>query len=225
MSLKNTSVNMDFSAGKAPAWAWSVGTVVAYLGLYTAYNKNEKKLKLDDVVDVLAVRKGADHSAVQWNKVISLAGLTTLGISLSPVAMDFVENPYELMYISAGMLSVHSMYSVYKYYGTPNIPEVKSFASILDDAKSDLPKDQVALKRKISVLCGMASSLIVNAWLFEYYPMTTPSIISALGLSTMHFYLMEVDFKGALAVRPFGYLAFLVPLLSAAGLTYKYLFN
>ncbi|GBG32064.1 Hypothetical Protein FCC1311_082892 [Hondaea fermentalgiana] len=216
---------MDFSAGKAPAWAWSVGTVVAYLGLYTAYSKTEKKLKSDGLLDVVAVRKSADHSAVEMNKVLALAGLTTLGVSLSPYAIDVVDTPYDLTVASTVMLSVHSMYSVYKYYGSPNIPEASSFLNIVEDAKSESSSGQVAFKRKVSVLTGMAAAGILDAWLLGFMPMSYGSAISALTLGTLHFYFMEVTYNGSLAVRPFGFLAFAVPIVSGIGLAVRYLTN
>ena len=72
-------------------------------------------------------------------------------------------------------------------------------------------KAQVAAKRKASVLCGVAATAVIEAWALGFAAVTPASAAAALSLSSLHFYLMEVDYKGALAVRPFGFLAFAAP--------------
>ena len=75
-------------------------SVGSYLAFYTGYDKyvslydasslaqsdpacrKSKTLKTENVTDVLLVKKGADHTAVQLNKVLALSGLTQLGESL-----------------------------------------------------------------------------------------------------------------------------------------------
>ncbi len=103
---------------------------VSYLGLYTAYDKQTKSLKLSMLMDVLLFSKGLDHSLVQWNKVISLVGLSIMSVALLPNSSKwlFGENK-ELLYISIYLQTVHAIYSCFKYYGSNNIPYITTFVN------------------------------------------------------------------------------------------------
>lgn len=197
--------------------AWTVGTVVAYLGLYTAYSKQTKTLVPGDLLDVLLVRKSVDHTLVQMNKVISLAGITTLAVSLAPGAEQVVTDTHELLQVSMGMLTVHSCYSTFKYYGSPNIPVLSSFPSMIGDFLSDDAKVVLSGKKKASILFGLAATAALDSTLLGYLDASQWVSVGALSASFLHFYLMEQDFKGKLQVRPFGYLGFIAP-IAALGL-------
>jgi len=210
--------------GRPTAITWSIGTVVAYLGLYTSYSKVEKKLRLEKLTDVLVARQGFDAAAVEWNKVLSLAGLTNLGLSFMPGIEQVVSDSRSLMRISTAMLLGHSIYSIFKYYGSPNIPTVSSYVDLGQEIKSDRARDIVAVKRKISVLCGLAGQVVIEGIALDLISLSPLPIVSALGFGVAHFYFMEVDYKGAMAVRPFGYVAFVGPILAVTGLALKNMF-
>mmetsp|Transcript_3673 Transcript_3673/g.5346 ORF Transcript_3673/g.5346 Transcript_3673/m.5346 type:complete len:232 (+) Transcript_3673:114-809(+) len=211
--LGGMHVTVDNGVGSP--MAWTIGSVVAYLGLYTAYDKSSKKLEAKGVLDVVLCRKGLDFTAVQMNKVISLAGLSGLGLAFMPGFDGYCSDPQGLFRISAGLMGAHIAYSSWKYYGSGNIPYVSSFPSMISEARSSKSKDVLNFKRKLSILCGISSSSLMFAcWPMGYIPVTVGSSCSILGLGVLHFYLMEVDYKNALQVRPFGMTAFVIPILA-----------
>mmetsp|Transcript_18417 Transcript_18417/g.58734 ORF Transcript_18417/g.58734 Transcript_18417/m.58734 type:complete len:214 (-) Transcript_18417:137-778(-) len=196
------------------ATTWTVGTVAAYLALYTAYDKATKSLGAGGLLDVLLFRKGADHTLVQVNKVISLTGLTTLSVALLPGAAQVVQSPAELLTQSGGLLAAHSLYSLFKYYGSPNIPYLSTFPQILADFRSEKSKDQVAFARRVSLLAGSAALTLVTCFELGTLPLSAMLAKDTLLLGVLHFYMMEIDYKKQLQVRPFGYLAFAAPAMA-----------
>ena len=100
--------------------------LVPYLLFYTAYSKQEKKLDFKLLVVVLTVSKSLDHTLVEMNKAISLAGLTALTVPFLPAitAVTGREAMRDLTFISMSVLWVHSCYSSFKYYGSNNIPSI-----------------------------------------------------------------------------------------------------
>jgi hypothetical protein len=204
------------AAGVAPlsSTAWSVGLVAAYLGLYTAYDKGSRALRLGALLDVVLVRKGAEHSLVQGNKVLALSGLTALGMALWPGAERVVSSPRSLLLESSGVLAVHGAYSLYKYYGTGNIPALSAWRSL--DVSSSKGKLDVA--RKVSFVSGMVAKDMLIAMCVGWCAMDGVRGVCLLSLGVLHFYTMEIDYKAVLQVRPFAYLAFAVPLCAGAAL-------
>lgn len=181
------------------------------------------------------VSKSLDHTLVQTNKVLALAGMHMLLVAL---IAPFVSLPACLSFLSFSSLSselyaqsvffdaivllvVHSMYSVYKYYNTSNIPVLsREYLAIpfdllrLTRGQLNIKQRYVVLKR-VSILAGVAAN-ITAAWVYLYlYATPLRSVLSAtavllIGMTVAHFYLMEVDVKLKLQVRPFGYLPFLL---------------
>jgi hypothetical protein len=202
------------SVAPVPSAAWSVGLAAAYLSLYSAYDKASRSLRLGTLLDVLLVRKGADHSLVQGNKVLALSGLTALGVALWPGAERVVSSPESLLRESLCVLAVHSAYSLYKYYGTGNIPALSAWRSA--DFSSSKGKLEVA--RKVSNVSGVLAQDVLIAMCAGWCATDGVRGACLLSLGVLHFYTMEIDFKAVLQVRPFAYLAFAVPLCAVAAL-------
>lgn len=150
---------------------------------------------------------------VQLNKVAALVGLALLGLPYLPFAWIFI-NPLrrgELITHAAFILWSHTCYSLYKYYGSKNIPAVT--ISYFGDFVKD---NGVVRMRKLSLLVGLMVQTISTCWFFEWAPLSSTLIASANLFGFMHFYTMEVDYKGKLGVRPFGFLPFVTAALSVA---------
>jgi len=64
--------------------AISVASFASYVAFYTAYSKSSKTLEFALLLDVFAFRKGIDHTLVELNKALSLAGLTVLLLAFCP---------------------------------------------------------------------------------------------------------------------------------------------
>jgi len=104
--------------------ALTVASFLSYICLYTAYSKANKTLEFGLLQDVFLLRKGLDHTLVELNKAISLAGLTLLCIAFLP---GLEASRYELLWSAMLQLWVHSVYSTYKYYGDKNIPALSTW--------------------------------------------------------------------------------------------------
>lgn len=174
-----------------------------YLGFYTAYSKATKKLEFPLLWDVLLGRKGLDHTLVELNKAISLAGLTNL-----PLAM--LLGSYGLVWHAMLLLWTHSCYSAFKFYGSTHIPRVTTWNTnpITDFLSSD-SKVKVSAQKKFALVCGSAGQLLLA---FTSLPVIT------MFASLAHFYVIELDYKLNLKVRPYAYLPF--PLIAAAAVYY-----
>ncbi|KNC72396.1 hypothetical protein SARC_15046 [Sphaeroforma arctica JP610] len=183
---------------------------ISYLLFYTAYSKTAKTLVLGDLLDVLFVRKSIDHTLVQWNKVISLAGITCLAFSFTP-HFNHVCDLDELLWVSIISLQVHAMYSIYKYYGSPNIPELLTFPQAFTQMNAAGPKDRLIAKKKLSIVLGACGNMILAAYQYGLLPLTPVKGMLVVLLGVMHFYFMEIDFKDQLQVRPWGFLGFVAP--------------
>jgi len=70
---------------------------VSYLGFYTAYDKNTKKIRLANLQDMLTVNRGWDWTLVEANKALSLTALTTTLLSFLP---QLQEQKRELLFQS-----------------------------------------------------------------------------------------------------------------------------
>lgn len=178
----------------------SGGVTVAYLAFYTAYDKTEKRLIPSLFLDVFTFKRGSDWTLKEWNKAISLSGMTTMLLSFLPEAKDMSN---DLLWISMNMLWAHSIYSYYKWYSF-NPMKVLSDKWI----------------KQVSVLLGSLGQLALAAGYWGEINYKT-LLLSATTLSIGHFWTMEVDYKYNLQVRPFAYLPF--PLAGWA--VYKHLFD
>jgi hypothetical protein len=172
---------------------------LSYLFFYTAYDKQTKQLSRDLLITVLTCGKSVDHTIVEANKLISLAGLTILLLAaLLPSSAAALR--HSLSWHGMIMVWVHTVYSLYKYYGTPNIPSIQMLQNTKWSECVGPNKERTVLLRVISFIAGSVAQLLLSFTL------------SAFGvvMGVLHFWTMETDHKWKLQVRPWAYLPFLI---------------
>mmetsp|Transcript_17369 Transcript_17369/g.20854 ORF Transcript_17369/g.20854 Transcript_17369/m.20854 type:complete len:201 (-) Transcript_17369:60-662(-) len=180
--------------------------VCSYFAFYTAYNKKTKALSGSLLLDVLFVRRSLDFTLVELNKAISLAGLTLLCIAFAVGGVDKEGTIRHAML----MLWIHSIYSIYKYYGSKMMPKLQRLKGL------KLPRlgaDGVESMKLTSLIAGTMAQLMLSVTFYCIYKNHDLSLITPLGLTsvalgTAHFYTMEIDYKGVLQVRPYAFLPF-----------------
>ena len=59
------------------------GVTMAYLCLYTAFNKQTRALDAEQLLDVLLARRGVDYSCAEWNKVPRKRGGSSMPLAPS----------------------------------------------------------------------------------------------------------------------------------------------
>mmetsp|Transcript_41784 Transcript_41784/g.61159 ORF Transcript_41784/g.61159 Transcript_41784/m.61159 type:complete len:206 (+) Transcript_41784:132-749(+) len=186
----------------------SAATLLSYLLFYTAYSKETKKLEFSLLLTVFTCGKSVDHTLVELNKAISLAGMTVFGLALMPPVAPTVEAKNSLLFEALVMLTLHSIYSNLKYYGGKNIPPLTTFPRMLPDLASSNKKIRAEGVKKASVILGSLGQMGLWLGYFEYVSFVTVSLAVGLALGVAHFYTMEIDYKGVLQVRPWAYIAF-----------------
>lgn len=181
---------------KSPIGISSVITL-SYFIFYTGYDKVKKQLVIQNLIDLVQIRKGWDWTLVEINKAISLSGLTTLLFAFLPT---FEHQRNDLLWISMNMLLYHSSYSMYKFYGF------------------DLRNIKPSIKQ-LSIAFGSFGQLALATGYYGYIPFSS-LLLSTTTLGIAHFWTMEIDYKYKLQVRPYAYLPF--PL---AGLVLWFYYN
>ena len=173
-------------------WA-SVGSRVAFIASYTAYDKELGRLRWSLALDTILLRRGITHSAVELNKVVSLAGLALLA---SAVWIDVLTE-------AVALLLVHGLFSSVYYYGSANVPATSTWKNTFAEARDISAKTRLLAVRKLScILAVVAQTALLTAWLG-----VAPGLWwYALLFGLLHFYLMEIDYKRVLRVRPAGLL-------------------
>merc|ERR1712224_553108 len=182
----------------------NVVVLASYLAFYTAYSKKTKKLEAADLIAVLTLSEGLDHTLVQMNKAISLNGLTVLVMAFLPGLDNY---RYDLVWYAMLQLWVHSAYSAWKYYGSNNIPLLSTWGNIGTELSSTEAKDKLMAVKKISIVLGSLGQVILSAGYLRYVAGAL-FCYGAVGLGVAHFVSMEVDFRWKLQVRPYAYLPF-----------------
>mmetsp|Transcript_32955 Transcript_32955/g.46000 ORF Transcript_32955/g.46000 Transcript_32955/m.46000 type:complete len:162 (+) Transcript_32955:183-668(+) len=116
-------------------------------------------------------------------------------------------------------LWMHSLYSLVRYYGTSHIPRLSTFPKMFSQMFKSA-KSKVVAAKKASIILGTLAQMITVFWILEgkdgfyrYFKLPlsffgSGMLVAALGIG--HFYFMEIDYKGRLAVRPFGMLPFIL---------------
>lgn len=202
----------------SPPLAITLGVNASFLAFYTGYSKADKAYKPSLVWTVFTLKKGLNHTLVELNKQISLSGLGTLAVALLPPC-----EPYraELLRNAMGMLSIHSIYSTYKYYGSKNIPLLSEWWSTSTIGDLMDKKSIVRGVKRASIILGILSQGLLWGDYLKVSPETKSSLLcgTAIVTGTSHFYLMELDFKWILQVRPFTFGIFPV---CAAGAFYAF---
>jgi len=178
------------------ATAQLAAVALAYLALYTAYSKAKRTLRLGVLADVFLVRRGARHAIDELNKVAALAGLTALALAAA-------RRSSELAWASALVLGAHAVCSLALHYDTPHIPALSGWLQAVRVGLRGGGKQRVALARVAAAVAGASSLVLVLVYGVGSAAVVGGSVV----LGAVHFVLMEVDFRGRLAVRPAGYLA------------------
>lgn len=86
----------------------SLVTCGLYLVLYNGFDKSTKKLSFNKLLSMFS---SLDVFLVEFNKTISLVGITIL--ILYPMLLD-----KQLLIEAILLIVIHSSYSLFKYYGT-----------------------------------------------------------------------------------------------------------
>lgn len=203
----------------SPATAVIFATYFANFVLYTAYDKVEKTLKLEKLLDVLLVRKSVDHTLVELNKVHALSGISLMAVAFLPLPV-FATNKDSLLQSAFYIQVFHSVYSLYKYYGDDGrIPKILSFRSTFSDLSNSKRKVNAVGMKKVSNIFGLAA-LVSFYYLVMSGGTTKLNVCFLLLTSALHFYTMEIDYKWNLNVRPYGLLPFLLIPISLALVVY-----
>ena len=182
--------------------------VAAYLLLYTAYDKASRTLSVPLLLDTLLVRRNLTHTLLELNKAISLAGLTVLALAYLP-SFEAQSGPLKLQALA--LLMAHSSISFNKLYGSKLWPSISKLPKVFSKGES-----MTALKFLSLTLGSSAQTSLILGLLGYVTPKT--AALAAVSLGTAHFYTMEIDYKGKLQVRPFAYLALLVPAAAIASI-------
>ncbi|GAX84959.1 hypothetical protein CEUSTIGMA_g12380.t1 [Chlamydomonas eustigma] len=153
-----------------------------------------------EITDVLLFKRGARFSLVEFNKALSLVGLTLMLFAFLP---QFASQNKELLWISMNSLWIHSAYSMYQFYGY-------SPKKLMSEPKI----------KQASVVFGQLSHASLIAGFFGFIsPAALLWSSTIAGIS--HFWTMEVDYKYRLQVRPYAYLPFV---LAAAVVGYQFVY-
>ena len=91
------------------------------------------------------------------------------------------------------------MYSLYKYYGTLNIPHISSWfglSGLFQALGIDVVhmKNQMSGWKQFSILTGGIAMSAIYMWFFEQLTLALCCYIS-LVFGIIHFYTMEIDYK------------------------------
>ena len=181
-------------AGLSPECTLFLVVLVSYFLFYTAYDKKSRSLDPSLLIDVIFVQGdgGLSHTLKEYNKALSLAGLTVLLISFTKIdGYDHIE----LFRIALLGLSVHSIYSFYEFYGF-------SIHAVFSDK---------LLKPTSIVLAMLCLSLLFSVFFGATIPWTVLAF-EATTLGLMHFWMYEIDYKYELQIRPYAYLPFFIGL-------------
>ena len=152
---------------------------------YSCYDKIKKRLNFAVKLRQIFSFRSVSYSFNEINKVLALAGLTLLGYSFINIT-NLSANKIRLN--AFYMLAVHGCYSLYTFF------------------------DRYFGQKQFAMFLGSLSLTSLAAIQFGY-PIALPSAFTICSLitATAHFYTMETKPQG-LAVRPFGYLAFVTSL-------------
>eukprot|EP00946_MAST-07B_sp_MAST-7B-sp1_P004415 g4415.t1 len=157
-----------------------------------------RRLSVDNLKDVLLLRRGVGHTLVELNKILALTGLSVI-----PVAY-FSGNAQKHLKWALWSQVVHTLYSTYKYYGD-KVPYLSGFPAIISELSDTKSKKRrlVGVKR-LSIIFGSVALGLLSAQVFiRDYAVNLISIV-VLASALIHFISMEVDFKFVLQVRTTG---------------------
>jgi hypothetical protein len=180
----------------APFRPATLGVVCAYAVLYSSYSKATKRLEPRLLADIVLFRRGWEFTLKEVNKVLALAGLTMLGAP-DVMALLAQRSPPGLRHDGMRILMVHGLLSMNLY-----------FDRLVQPAKRTAMWTGV-----LALFCG---AIAYTEGLVPISPRL--ALLATVGLGTTHFYLMEKNERNKLVIRPFGFLALVVGVLSTGRL-------
>jgi len=180
-----------------------IGSFVFLLWGYTGYSKTTQSISFPLLVDVLLLRKGVLHSAVELNKVISLVAILMLGVSQSRTLVHLMsDGASSLLQYSLCLVVVHSIFSAVYFGSQRSIQSDLAMAtSAVDTLVRGNTRKRMDLLRAGSIILGVASSALLVA-AFNSVLLWVLFMLLAAWLALAHFWSMEVDYKLQLQVRP-----------------------
>mmetsp|Transcript_6510 Transcript_6510/g.7966 ORF Transcript_6510/g.7966 Transcript_6510/m.7966 type:complete len:226 (+) Transcript_6510:48-725(+) len=186
---------------------------------YTSYSKQKKTIDLALLGDVFLCRVSMDHTLVELNKVFSLVGVSMFILGMLALACWKQQTGLRFLVQAVAFLWIHSLYSLVRFYGTSHIPRISTFPKMFSEMFKKA-KSKVVAAKKVSIILGSLAQMITIFWILEgkdgfyrYFKLPLSFFGSGMLVATLgigHFYLMEIDYKGRLAVRPFGMLPFIL---------------
>ena len=147
---------------------------------------------------------------------MSLVALNILGLAYCP---GFSSVRADLVTIGLVLVVIHSMYSTYYYYGSSNIPILSKWHKIMAQIGDADPKKRGSAIKKISLIAGALGEIAVAFAAWDYFTVFMAGLL-IIHLGIIHFYLMEIDQKIVLQVRPFALITFVFAGLGVANLVY-----
>ncbi|MDD5454878.1 MAG: ferric reductase-like transmembrane domain-containing protein [Candidatus Ratteibacteria bacterium] len=189
--------------------------VVSILLLYTAYDKKEKSIVLENLVDVLSF-KDLPQTLSEFNKVAALAGIGLVSISMSigPLALIFPRNFGRYMrsrkflgLTGFAFILIHSFYAIFLKY------EFSITEMFIENDKS-----LGVILALIAFVIFLAMAITSNAASIKRFGAKRWKTLHrfgylALALVTLHFIIMETK-AGRLDVRPYGKLFLILPIIT-----------
>ena len=178
-------------------------TLVSYglfLALYTQFDKQTKTIKPQMLIDIITMKNGYRNFLVENNKVLALNGLTILGLAF----LNFFSHiQHDLIMYGLLQIILHSGFSAYDFYGTPKMPSLEMWKSFKGG--------QAKHVKKFSIVAGVVAYQSLIAYYFKYLDAYNTGVLTMF-FGVVHFYLMEIDFRWVLGVRPYGFLPFFTSL-------------
>eukprot|EP00386_Alphamonas_edax_P003255 GDKI01009976.1.p1 GENE.GDKI01009976.1~~GDKI01009976.1.p1 ORF type:complete len:234 (+),score=43.48 GDKI01009976.1:96-704(+) len=158
--------------------------IASYLVFYSAYSKADGTFRSSLLWNILKF-KNTHFSLREINKVISLAGLSLLGVAFLP---GFKSQRTQLIRHACWQLWVHSVYSCASFYSC-------SFEKMV-----------VNNPKAVAIGAGCVGQLALAGYMTGHLGKECV-LWGGLGMGMAHFVLMESK-NGKMQIRPFAYLPF-----------------
>ena len=164
---------------------FTLGVVALYTTLALGYSPSARnRIDFEKIKDVLLLRKGAEYTVTEMNRVLALAGLTMLAFSvLFTSAWMLTDGAY--------LLGVHGLISLILY----------------NDRLSTRSNKQLSMFLGIAALVALPvwpwASTLQARWAGTALSGSTATLL-AVGLGSLHMYTMELDRRNKLQVPPIG---------------------
>ena len=171
----------------------AISTLASYFVLYSGFDKASRSFKIGPkLADIFLVRKSWAFTIDEINKVLGLAGLTLLGGEMLQTVVCPPSNASRRFLWPAAILAAHGTYSGLKYQN-------KWFG-----------KKAPAMLLGASALAALLLPFAPNPSVRAFATDSKVWLPLVGAVSVAHFVWMELDTKGNLAIRPYGFLALVV---------------